>query len=409
MEFIKTAKQKEAIRIIAKNKTTLLEGGSRSGKTFIVIYAMVIRAFHYANTWHVAARLRFNHAKTSLWMKTIPDVIKKCNLEKYVEYNSSDFYLEFPNKSRLLVAGLDDKERVEKILGNEYATIFLNEASQISYDSYEIVKTRLNPPKGIPARFLIDYNPPSIKHWGYNVFHKRKFPDGKPVPDNDYAVIKINPRDNIENLSEDYIPELESLSGNRRKRFLDGEYTTEEGSLWKRDWIKYRKPSDTQLTRVVVGVDPSGSKTGDEIGIIVAGKGADNNYYILGDYSLHGTPKEWAEEVLHAYKNNSADVVSAEKNYGGEMVQATITQMGTRNINVQLVNATRGKVVRAEPISALYEQGLVFHSDEYPALEDELCTTRFEDLEKSPNRLDALVWAMTELCENNFDFNVRVI
>jgi phage terminase large subunit-like protein len=91
------------------------------------------------------------------------------------------------------------------------------------------------------------------------------------------------------------------------------------------------------------------------------------------------------------------------------MVQATITQMGTRNINVQLVNATRGKVVRAEPISALYEQGLVFHSDEYPALEDELCTTRFEDLEKSPNRLDALVWAMTELCENNFDFNVRVI
>lgn len=405
----KQPKQIQATDLISKNTTTLLEGGARSGKTFIIIYAMIVRAFHYPNTWHLSARLRFNHIKSSLWMKTIPDVLKICDLEKYVNYNHSDFFIEFPNKSRLLCAGLDDKDRVEKILGNEYATIFLNEASQISFESYEIVRTRLNPPRDVPPRLLIDYNPPSLNHWGYGVFHKRVYPDGRPVPDNDFGVLRMNPADNIENLSQDYIKGLENLTGNKRKRFLDGEYTTEEGSLWKRAWIKYKKPDNVQLVRVVIGVDPSGSKDGDEIGIIAAGRGDNGFYYVLGDYSLHGTPKEWADEVLHAYKNKNADVVTAEKNYGGEMVEATITQMGTRNVNVNLVNATRGKVVRAEPISALYEQGLVYHTDEFTALEDELCTTRFEDLEKSPNRLDALVWALTELCENNFDFNVRVV
>lgn len=408
MPLIKTKKQIEAVDVISQQTTTLLEGGARSGKTFIALHCLAVRASHYPNTWHLAARLRFNHAKISLWQKTLPDVIKALDLGKAVKFNDSDFFILFPNNSRIYVAGLDDKDRVEKILGNEFASIFLNEVSQISFDSYETVKTRLNPPKGVPPRMILDYNPPSINHWGYRLFHLRQKPDGSLVPNDDYKVFRMNPQDNVENISETFIKGLEELSGNKRKRFLLGEYTTEEGSLWKRSWIKYRKAPDN-LQRVAIGVDPSGSKSGDEIGNIAAGMDAEGNYYVLGDYSLHGTPNEWGGEVAAAYKTHNADVVAAEKNYGGEMVEATITQFGQININVKLVNATRGKVVRAEPVAALYEKGLVYHTREFTELENELCTTRFDDLKSSPNRLDALVWAITELADSNQNLRVRVI
>lgn len=406
MGFKKTKKQVQAVNLIAENTTTLLEGGGRSGKTVIALNTEVVRSLNYPNSWHLAARLRFNHAKTSLWQKTLPDILKFHDLHNAVKYNHTDCYIEFPNGSRIIVGGLDDKNRVEKILGNEYATIFLNEASQIEYDSVETVKTRLNALKGIPLRFLIDYNPPSKKHWGYQIFHERKFPDGRPVPKDDYGVIRMNPEDNIENISELYIEQLKTLSGRKLKRFYHGEYGDEEGTLWKRAWFNYmHAPID--LDRVAVGVDPSGSKNGDEIGIIVAGK-KDDKYYVLADYSLHGTPKEWRDEVIAAYENNKADIVSAEKNYGGEMVESTITDFGKNQVNVKLVNATRGKVVRAEPISALYEKGMVYHIKSFPALEDELCTTRFEDLKESPNRLDALVWAITELAEEG-ELKIRYV
>ena len=403
--FEKTPKQIQAINLITNNTTTLLEGGGRSGKTIICIRTEIIRAFHYPETWHIALRLRFNHAKSALWLKTVPDVIRFMNIKGLLLPNNSDFYYAFPNGSKLLIAGLDDKDRVEKILGNEYATIFLNEASQMTYDSVETIMTRLNPPRGVPGRCLMDYNPPAKKHWGFGLFHKRVFPDGRPVPKDDYAHILINPKDNKKNISENYIKYLKNLSGRKRARFLHGLYGEEEGTLWKRSWFKYGK-APIDMERVTVGVDPSGSKTGDEIGIIAAGKKG-HLYYILEDYTLHGTPKEWGEEVESAYKNKCADVVAAEKNYGGEMVESTITALGSKFINVKLVNATRGKAVRAEPISALYEKGLVIHVKLFPTLEDELCTTKFDDLKKSPNRLDAVVWALTELGGAEEELNIR--
>ena len=217
----------------------------------------------------------------------------------------------------------------------------------------------------------------------------------------------MNPADNVQNISDEYIINLEQLSGRKRKRFLHGEYGDEEGTLWKREWFKYGKLPAT-MRRVVVGVDPSGSKTGDEIGIIVAGKCIDGKYWVIRDHSLHGTPKEWGAEVGFAYDNNSADAAVAEKNFGGDMVESTITQFDTKQINVKMVTASRGKQVRAEPISALYERGLVYHVEMFPALEDELVCTNFEDLKESPNRLDALVWALTDLASED-ELNIRWI
>ena len=390
----KTIKQKAAVSLFVAYTYVCLFGGSRSGKTFITLYAICLRAIKYPDTMHLIVRYRFAHAKMSIGHKTMPDVLKAMGISGVVKLNKTDWFFEFPNGSTVWIGGLDDKERTEKVLGNEYASIFLNEASQISYDSHETLTTRLNPPKGVPPMYVIDYNPPGKTHWGYYIFERRQFPDGRPVPDDDYCKIKMNPADNAENLSPDYIDKtLANLSAAKRKRFLEGEYGDDNGTLWRREWIKYRQPAN-DLLRIVVGVDPTGSTGGDECGIVVAGYDG-QHYYILDDYSMHGTPSEWAQAVAAAYTKNKADTIVAEANYGGDMVKHTI-RTAAPDASVKMVTATRGKVVRAEPISALYEQRKIWHNIVMQELEDELCMYDPET-SKSPNRMDALVWAVTAL------------
>lgn len=277
----------------------------------------------------------------------------------------------------------------------------------MTYDQYEMLTTRLNPPPAVPPRFLLDYNPPSMKHWGYKMFHSRQFPDGRPVPEKDFARVLMNPMDNKNNISPSLFVTLNNLSGNKRLRFLEGRYTQEEGNLWSRKIIKYN-PAPVTLVKCAIGVDPSGSKDGDEIGIIAAGLGSDDNFYVLDDYSLHGTPNEWRDEVKRAYTTHMADSIAAERNYGGDMVEAVITDMGRDKMNVVMVNASRGKAVRAEPIAALYSRGKVFHVKEFVALEEELCTWKEGD--KSPNRMDALVWALTKVAGKSLgEPNIRCL
>ena len=394
----RTDKQKEACLAISKYRTVLLEGGGRSGKTFEACQDIVKRALLITSD-HLICRYRFSHAKQSICFQTMPKVLRMLGLNKVVKLNKSEWIYVFPNGSTIWIGGLDDKERTEKILGLEYATVYINEASQVSFAAYEILTTRVNPPPGIRAKVIIDYNPPSTQHWGYKIFHNRKFPDGKQVPENDFFVVKMNPVDNPHN-SPDYVESLKNLSEDKKRRFLYGEYGTDSGSLWKRRWFKYEKFLP-DMFRVVVGVDPSGTVEGDEIGIIVAGSFESKispegyDFAILDDYSCHGTPSEWAGEVSAAYDFWKADLVVAEKNYGGDMVEHTI-KTAHPNINVKLVTSSRGKILRAEPISALYEKGRVYHRDEFNLLEDEYCI--FEPTSNfSPNRLDAAVFALTEL------------
>jgi len=127
---------------------------------------------------------------------------------------------------------------------------------------------------------------------------------------------------------------------------------------------------------------------------VAAGVGRDGALYVLEDASTHGTPETWARAAVTLYHKLKADCLVAEANQGGEMVSAVLHQVDP-NVPVKLVHATRGKAVRAEPVSALYEQGRAHHVGTFPALEDELC--QWEPGAASPNRLDALVWAATEL------------
>jgi phage terminase large subunit-like protein len=143
-------------------------------------------------------------------------------------------------------------------------------------------------------------------------------------------------------------------------------------------------------------IDPSASATGDEAGIVVAGLGSDQHGYVLADLSVQGSPATWAGAAVAAYHTFSADRIVAESNNGGEMVEHTLrTVEGGRQVPYTMLHASRGKVTRAEPVEALYERGLVHHVGHFTALEDELCG--WVPGMASPNRLDALVSALSEL------------
>lgn len=169
------------------------------------------------------------------------------------------------------------------------------------------------------------------------------------------------------------------------------------GALWKRSDIDKNRvlKAPESLSRVVVGVDPSATSGGDEAGIITCGS-LGEHYYTLSDDSIQGSPDTWARAAVTAYYRSKADIIVAEKNNGGEMVLSVIHQVDPK-VNVRLVWASRGKATRAEPIAAIAEQGRDHHVGTFAMLEDELCMWVQGDA--SPNRLDAKVWAMTELSE----------
>ena len=183
-----------------------------------------------------------------------------------------------------------------------------------------------------------------------------------------------------------------------RAEILAEEIADDPDALWKRAMIDHvtRFP---ELERVVVGVDPTGSVV-NECGIVVAGVAQVNGEqhgYVIEDASCLGSPAQWGAAAVTAYHRNLADRMVAERNYGGDMVERTIrTVDGGDEVAFANANATRGKLVRAEPVAALYERGRIHHVGEFPELEDEMCNY-VPGRSPSPNRMDALVWCFTEL------------
>lgn len=175
------------------------------------------------------------------------------------------------------------------------------------------------------------------------------------------------------------------------------------GALWTRDMLDAtRVKVAPDIRRVVIAVDPSGTTggpdAGDDVGIVAAGIGVDGRGYVLGDYTCNLSPEGWARRVREVYTLHDADRIVAERNFGGAMVEAVI-RATDRNLPVKVVTASRGKVARAEPIAALYEQSRVSHVGSFSDLEDQQCAMTPSGYvgDGSPDRADALVWALTEL------------
>lgn len=231
------------------------------------------------------------------------------------------------------------------------------------------------------------------------------------VADPSTVITRGSTFDNAENLPRQFLDRLrERYEGTRLGRQeLNAEILEDTpGALWTRDCIDATRVDKTpELRRVVVAVDPSGTKggggedAGDDVGIVVAGLGIDGRAYVLADRSCNLSPAGWARRAVEAYHEFGADRLIAERNFGGAMVEAIIRAQD-RTISYVEVTASRGKSVRAEPVAALYEQGRVSHVGSFPEMEDQMCMMTPEGYTGpgSPDRADSVVWALTHLILN---------
>lgn len=304
-------------------------------------------------------------------------------------------HTQTPGGVAILYQGMQD-HNAENIKSLEACLIaYVEEAQTLTERSLEVLRPTIRLPG---SELWFSWNP---RHHTDPI---DQFLRGDKVPHN-AVVVRTNWRDNP--FFPDVLEEerLHDLYANplRYAHIWDGEYEPAVvGALWDMATINQHRRAEPpdNLERIVVSVDPAGSAgpLADEHGIIVAGIGPDKRAYILKDATCKGPPKAWSNRAVSMYRLYGADVVVIERNYGGDMARHTLRTVDPM-LPIQEVHASRGKHVRAEPISALYSMGRVSHVGAMPELEAQMCQMTTEEYEGpgSPDRLDALVWAMTEL------------
>lgn len=406
--FKKTTVQEKALRLLTgPSRYVLLFGGSRSGKTFILVYAILVRALRAAGSRHAILRLHGNSVRQSVLFDTLPKVAKLAFPGLKFKESRQDQFVRLPNHSEIWFAGVDGEERVDKILGKEFATIYFNECSEIGYEAVNTVLTRLAQRTALRNRAYFDCNPAGKSHWSYKLFVEKRDPVSGlalPFPQN-YASMQLNPAENRENLPEGYLEEtLAGLSERQRLRFLEGRWLDDfAGALWTQEMIerdRVEAPPE-EFERIIVGVDPavSSGRDADETGIVTVARGRNRHFYVLSDASMTGRPTEWAGRAVAEYHRFHADRIAGEVNNGGDLIETVLRSIDA-DVSFRAVRAMRGKIERAEPVAALYEQRRVHHLGRFPELEEQMTTFRPESGD-SPDRLDALVWAVTMLMENS--------
>lgn len=418
--FTRTEKQEDqAALVYGPARHGLAYGGSRSGKTFGFCELIAERALQAPGSRHLIARLHNIDVRQSVMLDTWPKMMGLAFPDVPYEVNKSDQYAKLPDGAEVWFGGLDDKERVDKILGKEYATIYVNESSQVAYETVLTLRTRLaqssflRSGERLPLKGLYDLNPTGRGHWTYREFVEQVRPEnGMPIEPGSRAWVAMNPADNP-HLPPEYHAELDGLPDKQRQRFRDGKYLSEvPGALWSASdrtaedgtlmpgIDTLRRHTHPPLKRVVIGVDPSGSDGtgGDCQGIVAVGLGEDGHGYVLADKSCRLSPEGWARVVADLARTHKADRIVAEKNFGGAMVESILRSADSR-LPIRMVTASRGKVARAEPVAALYERGHVHHVGHFSELEEQLTMTTTSGFQGggSPDRLDALVWALSDL------------
>ena len=401
----KTADQKKALKLLGSNvPNILLYGGSRSGKTFILVYAMIVRALKVPASRHIILRYRGNSVIRSIRMDTFDKVMKLAFPQVAFKEDTAEGFVQFGNGSEIWFGGLDTGDRSDRILGREFATIYFNECSELQYDAVNTALTRLAQKTALENKAYFDCNPCGRSHWTYQLFINHCDPVSHAVLNHPefYEAMLMNPDGNRENLPASYIERtLMNLSERQKKRFLFGEWAEDvEGALWKSSLIDRSRllAMPVKALRTVIGVDPAVSShdLSDMTGIVVCSAGTDGNFYVLGDYSMRGKPIDWCRKIAELFHKYQASAVIAEVNNGGELIESLLRTIDA-HIPFTPVRAFDSKIRRAELASALYEQGKVHHIGRFPELEDQMCSYSPALANQSPDRMDALVWAIRDL------------
>jgi PBSX family phage terminase large subunit len=384
----------------------LVTGGRGSSKSFSISLFLLNLTYE---SGHVILFTRWT--MVSAFISIIPEFIEKIELLNKEE----DFEItqnEIVNKltgSKILFKGIRTSQgtataSLKSISG--VTTFLLDEAEELVDETvFDRIDLSIRS-KDKPNRVILVMNPSYKSHWIY----KRWI--AKPKADCTY--IHTTYLHNRQNLSKSFLDAAERTKSENLHRYNHlflGEWLDDaEGMLWNREIInRSRIQTASELVRKIVAIDPAITANigSDETGIVVLGKDERGRIYVLEDLSGKYSPNEWSSLASSAVIRHGADCIVAEKNQGGEMVEAVIRQNDNRT-RVKLVTATKGKYVRAEPAYSLYEQSKVFHVGNFPILESQMIT--FDpDKGKSPDRVDALVWGITELSEmKTLDFSVWI-
>lgn len=299
-------------------------------------------------------------------------------------YEPSNRRVKFANGAVATVLSADEPDAIR---GHQFDTIWADEFAKWQDPQAALDMALMALRLGDDPRMLVTTTPRAIEP----MLNLRTMPD--------VAVTVSRTKDNAENLAPGFLETMERRYAGSRlgRQELDAELIEDnDAALWRRDWIETtRLRTAPPLVQVVIAVDPAVSLTGDETGIIVAGKDAEGSGYVLADLSIGGaTPAQWAARVANAFVDSHADWVIAEANNGGDMIRHVLTN-AAQNLPLQTVHATRDKRTRAQPIATLYEQRRIHHIGVHADLEDQLCN--YDGEGPSPDRLDALVWALTHL------------
>jgi len=388
------AKQREFIDHPAKRK--VIRAGRRGGKTVGISVAAVEwflnkeRILYAAPTQEQVGRF-WATVTRALYEPIKAGIFRKNEVEHFIE-----------------VAGTEQRLKAKTAwnadsLRGDYADVLIfDEWQLVNEDAWGLVGAPMLLDTNGDAVFI--YTPPSLRsrsaskaddpQHAAKLFKKaQELQNGGSTR---WAAFHFSSMDNP-HLSKEALGEIsgDMTSLAYRMEILAEDVNEAPGALWTRKTIEdNRVVSGPEYDKIVVAVDPSTTSGGDEAGIVVCGKhGLDG--YVIADESVQGSPLVWAKAAVTAYHKFQADLIVAEKNQGGEMVELTIRQVD-KDVPIKLVHASRGKQARAEPISAKAEKGLIHHIGAFPELEDELCLWVPGD-DDSPNRLDAVVWGMTEL------------
>lgn len=317
-------------------------------------------------------------------------ILSICNKYERPTFKKSDKKLIWPNGAISLIFSAEEPERLR---GKQHMKLWADELGAWRYqDSWDQAIFGLRLGRNPQACITTTPRPTELIK--------------SIVKDKATIITRGSTYDNRSNLAPSFFNKvIEKYEGTRLGRQeLNAELLeNNENALWNLKMLDdLRVKEYTSFARVVVAIDPAvtSNENSDLTGIVVAAKGEDGHYYIIDDLTLLGKPSEWATKAINAYHQYKADRIIAEVNNGGDLVEDVIRNIDN-NVSYKKVSATRGKILRAEPIAALYEQGKVHHIGTFSKLEDQMCNFAGSDIrQKSPDRLDALVWALTELSEN---------
>lgn len=317
-------------------------------------------------------------------------ILSVCSEDERPEYQPSKRQLTWPNGSMAFTYSADEPGQLR---GPQHHAAWCDELAAWGggWDAFD--QLRLGLRLGTNPRLLVTTTPRPVK------VIRDLIKDPKTV------VTRGSTYDNAANLAPTFLEQMQDLYEGTTlgRQELHAEVMDElPGALWTRAMIEGQRLREApgHLLRIYVAVDPaitSHSKS-DETGIVVVGSDSKRNFYVMGDHSGRYSPDEWAKLVVKLVEQYQADGVVAEVNQGGDMVSTLIRQVSP-SVMVRQVRASRSKVTRAEPVAARYEQGRVFHCGAFPLLEDQLCSYT-GDSRESPDRLDALVWGITQLETN---------